>query len=201
MNSKGTQLKLKFETSNLSFAEISGLIALLETLLPDNECSDNDTPVSRPALGLSTATVRQAQQALESLVGPTASEPAPDQSTTSTRKRRTKAEIAADEAAAAAKASPAPAEAKQVVSEATPDPTSASTPAETPASTPSNGAASTTSKPIDADTLRSLLNSHIQKHSMEEAIAILQSFGCNRVTEALALEPTKLAELASKLDG
>lgn len=111
----------------------------------------------------------------------------PDQPTT-TRKRRTKAEIAADEAAAQAKASTGPAEVKQVASEATPAPTATTEPTQT-------------TKPIDADTLRSLLNSHIQKHSMEETIAILQSFGCNRVTEALALEPTKLAELASKLDG
>ena len=56
-------------------------------------------------------------------------------------------------------------------------------------------------KPISADELRSLFNAYISKNSMEAAIAILQSFNCNRVTEALALEPAKLNELAAKLNG
>jgi hypothetical protein len=56
-------------------------------------------------------------------------------------------------------------------------------------------------KPISAEELRSLLNAFISKHSMEEAIEKLRSFGCNRVTEALALEPAKLNELAAVLNG
>lgn len=56
-----------------------------------------------------------------------------------------------------------------------------------------------TAKPTIADELRALLNGYIQKHSMEDAIAILKEFGCNRVSEALTLEPAKLSALAEKL--
>ena len=54
---------------------------------------------------------------------------------------------------------------------------------------------------IDADQLRALLNGYIARHSMEEAIEKLRAFGCNRVTEALALESAKLNELAATLNG
>jgi hypothetical protein len=54
---------------------------------------------------------------------------------------------------------------------------------------------------VSADELRSLLNGYIAKHSMEEAIGQLKAFGCNRVTEALALEPVKLNALAEALCG
>jgi hypothetical protein len=55
--------------------------------------------------------------------------------------------------------------------------------------------------PVSADELRALLNGYIAKHSMEEAIGQLQHFGCNRVTEALTLDPIDLAALAGALRG
>jgi len=36
---------------------------------------------------------------------------------------------------------------------------------------------------------------------MDEAIGKLKAFGCNRVTEALNLDPVKLNELAAALRG
>ena len=36
---------------------------------------------------------------------------------------------------------------------------------------------------------------------MDEAIKQLKAFNCNRVTEALALDPIKLNELAAALNG
>jgi hypothetical protein len=149
-------LKLKIETSNLSPAEISGLITLLETLL-----SDMDEPSSeRPSWTRAPVPTPQEVPEDPQPSNPTPVTEAPAEPPTAT--------------ALESPATPRKRHAKQV-----------------------NGSAI---KPIDADTLRSLLNAHIAKHSMEEAIAILQSFGCNRVTEALALEPAKLAELAGKLD-
>ena len=88
------------------------------------------------------------------------------------------------------------------------DPTQGSAAADAAASGttgPATAASSTApagdpAKPISADDLRSLLNSYIKKHGMDEAIAQLKRFGCNRVTEALALDPVKLNELASALN-
>jgi hypothetical protein len=54
---------------------------------------------------------------------------------------------------------------------------------------------------VSADELRGLLNGYIAKHSMEEAIGRLKAFGCNRVTEALALESGALNALAEALRG
>lgn len=85
--------------------------------------------------------------------------------------------------------------------EATPEPaqeipSEASQPSDVEAGSPTSAA-----KTVSADELRALLNNYIQKHSMEDAIAKLRSFGCNRVTEALALGPDKLNELAAALNG
>lgn len=56
-------------------------------------------------------------------------------------------------------------------------------------------------KPITADDFRTLLNGFIQRHSMEEAIGQLKAYDCNRVSEALALDPAKLRELVAALNG
>ena len=170
-------MNITFDTQHLTPDEALGLIALLETLRGYGSpvSNSNPTPTTEeqaifgtpiPAEPSRLAIVGAGMKSTEEVPTPSATEP-------TTRKRRTKAEIAADEAA---KQTPA-------------EPASAAAPAEVP-STPSK---------IDADTLRSLLNAHIAKHSLEEAIAILQAFGCNRVTEALALDPAKLAELAGRL--
>jgi len=75
---------------------------------------------------------------------------------------------------------------------------SAAPSAEASATTQSATASSPT---VTADELRGLLNGYIAKHSMEAAIAVLQSFDCNRVTEALSLAPEQLRALADKLNG
>jgi hypothetical protein len=67
-----------------------------------------------------------------------------------------------------------------------------------PATVAANGASAAV---VTADELRALLNSYIAKHSMEDAIAILGTFSCNRVTQALALPADKLNELAAALRG
>jgi hypothetical protein len=56
-----------------------------------------------------------------------------------------------------------------------------------------------TAKTVTADELRSHLNGYIARHSMEEALVQLESFGCRRVSEALNLEPAKLNALATVL--
>ena len=177
-------MNIQFD-SEISKSEAQGIILLLQSLYP---ALNNFNPVSPsvPPVTLQTAIdsttdapglpAEQTTQAGPSLV----QEPP-------TRKRRTKAEIAADEAA---KAEPTPAVAVSVESQATAESAKATS------ASPSADRA-----PISADELRSGLNSYIARHSMEEAIAILQTFGCNRVSEALALDPQKLNSLVEKLRG
>ena len=179
-------MQINFDSANLRQHEAQGIILLLSALFP----ALNSQPVSNP---IPTTTEEQAifgtpipaatpislQTAIDSTSDPVPTTEAP------TRKRRTKAEIAADEAAAKQATGSTPAAEAQAT---------AATPV-----VEAQASASVPSKPIDADTLRGLLNAYIAAHSMEEAIAILQAFGCNRVTEALALDPAKLAELAGRL--
>jgi hypothetical protein len=47
--------------------------------------------------------------------------------------------------------------------------------------------------------LRALLNDFIQKHSMDEALAVLRSFGCVRLTDAAALPAEKLSALVARI--
>jgi len=106
------------------------------------------------------------------------------QSEPTTRKRRTKAEIAADEAQAKAQA--ALSAGVPVAEVSTPTPTTAEP---TPAPT----------KPIDAEALRGLVNTYIAAHSMEAALELLREFNCSRINEARALEPAKLSALVARL--
>ena len=106
------------------------------------------------------------------------------QSEPTTRKRRTKAEIAADEAQAKAQA--ALSAGVPVAEVSTPTPTTAEP---TPAPT----------KPIDAEALRGLVNTYIAAHSMEAALELLREFNCSRINEASALEPAKLSALVARL--
>ena len=173
-------MQINLDTANLKQHEAQGIILLLSALFPalNSQPVSNSNPTTEEQAIFGTPIPAAAPITLQTAIDST-SDPAPTPiNEPATRKRRTKAEIAADEAA------------KQATSA---ESASAAAPAEAQASTP------TTSKPIDADTLRGLLNAYIAAHSMEEAIAILQAFGCNRVTEALALDPAKLAELAGRL--
>jgi hypothetical protein len=179
------KMNIQFETSSLEQNEAQGLILLLSTLFP----SPNSQPVSSPApqapVTLQTAidSTTDGQQQTETRSGGPTLVGQPTEAPT--RKRRTKAEIAADEVAAKGQAALITAEAEQGAIE----------------ETRAILAEAAAPKPISADELRSLLNAYIASHSMEEAIAILQAFGCGRVTEALALPVDKLNELAGKLRG
>ena len=164
---------IKFDTSTVKPLEVLGLIAFLEVIRPVS--SDNNLTPQAPEASL--AEPAPPTEVPAPTHGPTLV-PTPEPEAPA-RKRRTKAEIAADEAAA-----------KQ-----------AATPAESTESQSTTAVIANANKTVSADELRTLLNGYIAKHSMEEAIEILKSFGCNRVTEALALEPTKLAELAAALRG
>ena len=175
-------MHIQFETSTLTPDETLGLIAFLETLLPVNEQYNQAVPGPHiPAP--SPTTEKQAIFGVPVQATPTdaptpSAEPTPIDEAPK-RKRRTKAEIEADEAAAA-KAAAAPAEPTlQTAIEST---------TESP-------------KPITKEILTELTNGYIARHSMEEALAILKTTGCQRLSEAMAMEPAKLAELAEKLRG
>lgn len=177
-------MNLNFDTATLTQTEAQAAIVLLSTLFPS--AAIPSTP-ERP---------QPPQIAAEHVVASTpASGPTLVQSdpTPATRKRRTKAEMEA--AAQDAPSDPTHgSDAAAAAASSTTQPATASSP------TAPAGEAAQATKPISADELRALLNGYIKKHTMEAAIAILKEFGCNRVTEALALDPIKLNELASKLN-
>jgi len=176
-------MNIQFESASLTKTEALALTAFLSVL------HSGQTQASQPTQP--TTLHEQLKASVEQTPEPT-SGPGPvlvEQTETSTRKRRTKAEIAADEAAKQQQPSTvgdqlAAAEAARKAA------------AEAAAAAPVNG-----STKIDADQLRGLLNGYIARHSMEDAIEKLRAFGCNRVTEALALESDKLNELAATLNG
>jgi len=176
-------MNLTFDTATLTPTEAQAAIVLLSTLFPSASIPSAPIAPQPPQTAAEHAAAN----------GPTLvqSDPQPE-STSAGRRRRTKAELAAD--ALLAKSGHAPAnaaaEAQRVAEEGHPEEANAIL-----------QEASTGTKPVTADELRVLLNGYIQKHSMEAAIDKLKSFGCNRVTEALALDPAKLSELAMALNG
>jgi hypothetical protein len=189
-------MQINLDTSIVKPSEIRGLIAFLTTLLPVNS-ENNLTPQTpeapttlREQIEASveqTATgSRPVAPSTESTSGPILVEPTTEHP--AKRTRRTKEQIAADEAA---KADRSPTVGDQLAA------------AEAARKATADQAAQATngSTKIDADQLRGLLNGYIARHSMEEAIEKLRAFGCNRVTEALALESAKLNELAATLNG
>ena len=179
-------MQISFDTASVAPQEITGLIALLDALISHPQQIPPPASEQEAIFGVST----QAIPTDAPTTGPTLVQPEVSAEPNTKRTRRTKAEIAADEAA-----KQAPMEAVRGslnVSEAGDVEVAAKVPA-----TPTE----TSAKPITADELRASLNAYIAKHSMEEAIAILKSFGCGRVSEALALDPAKLAELAGQLNG
>ncbi len=184
-------MNVQFDTSALTKVEAQGIIVLLTTLFPVSSSQPVSSSPAVPSAVQPDSTPAPTPSTGPVLVSPTV-QPSADQPTT-TRRRRTKAEMAAD--ALLAKTGHAPAaeaEAQRVAEEGHPE--------EAEAILQEAGVA-VTAKPISADDLRSLLNSYIKKHGMDEAIAQLKRFGCNRVTEALALDPIKLNELAAALNG
>jgi hypothetical protein len=210
-------MNIEFNTETIQVAEAQGLISLLSALfaLPTTVSLTPQSPVptteEQAIFGVLTQrvsavvgpTLQDAVEATadsEPATGPTlvASEPAPE---THKRTRRTKAQIEADEAAEKGSA------VASVAQTAPSDPTqgsavtNAAASATTQSATAQVSTAPANDKPITADELRALLNGYISKHSMDEAIGKLREFGCNRVTDALSLDPVKLGELAEALRG
>lgn len=170
-------MHIHFDTVSTNEVETRALIALLSALLPsvNGHVQPSVPSTLNEQLKVSLA-LADTQTPGPVLVEPAAAvEPAK-------RTRRTREQIAADEAqqrAVVALASGVPVTEVSATAQHV------------------NGSL----KVISADELRALLNGYIARHSMEEAIDKLKSFGCNRVTEALALESAKLNELAATLNG
>jgi len=165
-------MNIQFDSS-ISQPEAQGIILLLQSLFPSTAAS---TPVN-------SLTPQLSDPPLTLSAGPTlvqSEAPATDQPK---RTRRTKAEIAADEAAAKSAA----------------DTSLGATQAEVTAQREAMTTA-TEAKPITKEELTALVNGYISRHSMEDAIATLRDFGCSRINEALAMDPAKLADLAGKLN-
>ena len=184
-------MNIQFETSQIGQAEAQGLISLLSSLFPTT------TSTVRPSNALQPSpqppSPKNEDEAIFGVpvqaepAAPTAAHTQPEPTSESPKRtRRTKAEM---EAAANAKPQASPAD---------PTPASAVQTAEVSVTTQSATASKST---VSADELRGLLNGYIAKHSMEEAIGRLKAFGCNRVTEALALESGALNALVEALRG
>jgi hypothetical protein len=196
-------MQINFDTSSLQPQEALGLIALLNNLIP-HPVSTSFTPQAPQAPQAQAQTPapspKNEEQAIfgvpiqpadapaaePALAAEPPAEPSAEPVPVAKRHRRTKAEIAADEAAAK----------QAALAPAAGEPTATSAQVMTEPTT-----ASATTKPLTAEELRALLNGYIARHSMEDAIGKLREFGCNRVTEALALEPVKLNALAVALNG
>ncbi len=203
-------MNIQFD-DNITPKQAQGIILLLQSLFPALN-PNNSQPVNYPiptatatATATSGPTLTIEQQAIAGVPIPTQATPAdtgsavadapipagaptPIDQPAAKRTRRTKAQIEADEAAAKAQATtlagpgPVSAPTLQTAIESTAEPVP------------------TPSKPVTGDDLRTLLNAFIAKHSMEDALALLQEFKCNRVSEALSLEPATLAKLVEKLN-
>ena len=199
-------MNITFDTASLRAIEARAIISLLSSLFPNNSQSQSQpAPFSHPIptteeQAIAGVPIETAQAAAASQPESPASQP---EQPTVTRHRRTKAQIAADAANAAAGGTPTdptPAGSNGLAAGSDALAAAASGTAQSATAATSTAPASAL-KIISAEELRSLLNAFISKHSMEEAIEKLRSFGCNRVTEALALEPAKLNELAAVLNG
>ena len=178
-------MNIQFDTASMNPSEAKALLVFLSTLYGQ--------PSQQPAPAPTTFH-EQLKASVEQPSGPVLVEPTTE--ATTKRTRRTKEQIAADEAA---KQQQPPTVGDQLAAAEAARKAAAAQQADTirqDTVQPVNGATK-----IDGDQLRALLNGYIARHSMEDAIEKLRAFGCNRVTEALALESAKLNELAAMLNG
>ena len=214
-------MNVQFETSQIGQAEAQGLVSLLSSLFPTataglvpNGLTFQPQPPPPSPKNEDEAIFGVPVQAepAEPASTPAPAQPEQPAFEPPKRTRRTKAQIEADEVAAKQASGVAPASPALYSSAST-----QAAPADpTPASAVQTAAASVTTqsvtaptatvlapevRTVSADELRALLNGYIAKHSMEEAIGQLKTFGCNRVTEALALKPAMLSALAEALRG
>jgi hypothetical protein len=195
---------INFDTASANKRDGQALIALLSVLYGQTESNQVSIAPQAPTPTLQTAIDSTTEAAAEpshlAIVGAgmKLTEDAPTSATeTTTRKRRTKAEMAADAAAAQADRPPTTGDQLMAAEAAR---KAAAEAAQSPTTTTTTQAVNGSAK-LSADELRALLNGYIARHSMEEAIEKLRAFGCNRVTEALALESAKLNGLAATLNG
>jgi phage-related tail fiber protein len=206
--SERQKMNINFNTNDIGHAEVRGLMALLSALFPNTNIHITGVNAALAQSPIPTTEEQAiAGVPIETAQAAAASQPEPpapqSEQPTVTRHRRTKAQIAADAANAAdggTSTDPTPAGSSGLAAGSDAPYVVASGTAQAATAATSTAPASAL-KPISAEELRSLLNAFISKHSMEEAIEKLRSFGCNRVTEALALEPAKLNELAAVLNG
>jgi len=187
-------MNFNFDTASMNPTEAQAVIALLSVLFPQPVKSSQFSA----APTLAEAIIAADGDSPFIVAAVTAAAPQPEPSPEPVRRgRRTKAQIEADAAAAA---NPTQAAAAGAEPQATTE--SAKTTAADKGSAGASPSVATNGaiKVVSADELRTLLNAYIQKHSMEEAITVLKTFNCNRVTEALSLDPAKLNELAGQLN-
>jgi hypothetical protein len=184
---KGQKMNIQFDTASLNPTEAQAIIALLSVLY--GQPSQQSVPALTTFHEQLKASVEQTSSG-PVLVEPTTTE-ATTTETTTKRTRRTREQIAADKGSADADRTPTVGD-QLIAAEAA---------RKAAAEAQQNAVAPNGATKIDADQLRALLNDYIARHSMEDAIEKLRAFGCNRVTEALALESVKLNELAATLNG
>jgi hypothetical protein len=196
-------MNIVFDTERITADEAKGVISLLANLFstlnlypvspststPPAPANEEQAIFGVPVLAQpDTQQPASSEQIRRAQVAQDVPDPAP--SSDGKRHRRTKAEIEAEKVAAAqTPTTAAGAELKPVAESAK------TTDAKSSVTTEVAAAA------VTADQLRTLLSEHIARHSMEDAIGKLRDFGCNRVTEALQLEPAKLSALAEALRG
>jgi hypothetical protein len=197
-------MNIQFD-DNITQPQAQGIILLLTALYPElNNLAPTSQPVSYPVPTTEAQAIFGVAIPTQATPNDAPTQPTPSAGPTpinepSTRKRRTKAEIAAATGAADADEAQAKAQAaldagtsvaEATKAQPTADPQTEPTP--TPATSPT---------PITKEELTSLANGFIQRHSMEDAFAAINAFGCSRINEAMALPPEKLAALAEKLRG
>ena len=181
-------MNIAFDTSSTTRAEVRAIMALLSNLFVE----DNQPVLPFPPPNSPVPTPIPTPIPVElppAAVTPQTAEAAPAESQATT-------EAAAEQPARRGR-KPKPQPQADAQTEAAPVQETEQTQAQ-PAAESAPAAAS---KPLTAEDLRALLNGFIARHSMEAAIEVLKSFGCNRVSQALTMEPAKLAELAAKLNG
>ena len=198
-------MNIQFETDSLTSRSAQGLILLLQSLFP---ALNNSQPVNYPIPASEEQAIfgvpiqatpadapKQSESAGIALVPDTTAGPGPAApAEPTTRKRRTKAEIAAATGAADADEAQAKAQAQAQASPG--DPAAANEAQST--SAPGTGLASPP-KSVSKEEINGLFNSYIQRNSFEDAVAVLDAFGCSRLSDVAALEPLKLKDLVARL--
>ena len=151
---------LNIDTTQLTQSEAEGAISLLRSIFPSKHAG-GAVPVSNhipgPALASGPILVSVASEPSPAAQTPPSDQPEPSDD--------------------------APAEPGPAVAE--PGPAAKRRPGR-PSKAPTKQPDPASSTPITAEALRGVLDSFIQRHSMDEAINNLKAHGCNRVSEALA---------------